>query len=633
MTKLFTGGFKQYYHTVPSDIDLNTISPKREMVLKSLAQISYKDFPYFIADVLEIVERHTDVHVTDGPGDEKQDILSNNSKGIRQLTQCKHTINQDRFTGNDIDLLTVACLRKKCKSALFVTNSDLTPQGKRYITDEEYSRGWEDSVPVIDVKYWNGLMIWDKIKNNRDILNKWFSGYGQTHGLRNFNFSLVINLLPLEKKWITNWSDAIIKNSSNWEELIKGISYKYKLEDYDINLKFWFVLEQELKTNYVNPFASYKMASESFHGIKFEVSVPSNLTRYDIDTIQEKITKNIGSLLPKLDTEHEWWHIIVTGSKGFLYIHDLGQPAEVELGLGKSFISDHRGVVMEEREYCLLDNVGGYSVNNPDDNGIQYIHTESQTSITLMFEQKMHPLHVYHYQLQQNHEIRNLQYLDVRAIENIDERMMMRIRRLIPYNYFSLSSNKGTFFWFYPEETEDKAKSIIEKKIENVGLKLLHVRDDEKKKIIENIQTDLPTPIFSYEGSSDNLTTPIMLNKRMFWMSRKLKTEKLSHDQIFDTLTFKIDFEKNYGVDLMEGKKSIQLNSSEILDILFDFFSIRGSRMIDISFGKDFIDFNLRMFSIEIKPSSHIMEKLLTYFDGVIKQYLEWTKIELSTTN
>ena len=156
---------EQYYHLVPSELESITISPERQAIFNYLTQIGSDRFHEFVVDVLVHTEGHKLVDITNGPGDEKQDILTETPSGYRHLTQCKHTINyQDHYRGDELDLLFSACCRKNCPQGLFVTNSDLTPQGKRYITDKEYARADfipEGALPTID--YWNGERIWQRI--------------------------------------------------------------------------------------------------------------------------------------------------------------------------------------------------------------------------------------------------------------------------------------------------------------------------------------------------------------------------------------------------------------------------------------------------------------------------------------
>lgn len=260
MSPIISGVSQQFYHTIPTEVDLITTTPTRDGIFKYLSQIGYDKFPEFILDVLIKVEGHKAIDVTDGQGDEKQDILTLNPKGERCLTQCKHTVDyKSHYNGDDLDLLVVACMRKNCKEAIFVTNSDLTPQGKKYITDNEYNRGFTNPDDCPKINYWNGFNIWDKIKNNQDIINKWFSGLGQVHGLRSFKFDLTIQELPFLKNG-EEASDAFEKLltilvSKSWvKEVVKGLHYSANISnDYCVNIKRWFQFTGNLDINFMLP--------------------------------------------------------------------------------------------------------------------------------------------------------------------------------------------------------------------------------------------------------------------------------------------------------------------------------------------------------------------------------------------
>src|SRR5436309_487692 len=123
--QVIQGAAAQYYHVLPSDLARATLSPEREAIFQHLARIGSGRFVDFVIDVLVEVEGHRLVERTDGPGDEKQDILTLDPAGRRHLTQCKHTLNYEENTsGDELDLLFGACYRKNCAAALYVTNAD-----------------------------------------------------------------------------------------------------------------------------------------------------------------------------------------------------------------------------------------------------------------------------------------------------------------------------------------------------------------------------------------------------------------------------------------------------------------------------------------------------------------------------
>ncbi len=58
-----------YYHTIPSDLEMISISPAQEAIFQHLSQISPNKFVEFITDILVLVEGHTLEDIADGLGD------------------------------------------------------------------------------------------------------------------------------------------------------------------------------------------------------------------------------------------------------------------------------------------------------------------------------------------------------------------------------------------------------------------------------------------------------------------------------------------------------------------------------------------------------------------------------------
>lgn len=145
--RIVGGMTQQFYHTIPDDKDFIITSPKKESIFEFLSQIGFDKFPEFIKDILVKIEKHTIIDITDGPGDEKQDILTTTPEGHRCLIQCKHSINiSSHYSGDELDRIVSACLRKNCKHAIFVTNTDLTPQAKKICNRQRVSKGVAGSI-------------------------------------------------------------------------------------------------------------------------------------------------------------------------------------------------------------------------------------------------------------------------------------------------------------------------------------------------------------------------------------------------------------------------------------------------------------------------------------------------------
>jgi len=340
---LISGMSQQYFHTIPSDTDLITTTPTREGIFKYLSQIGFDKFPEFILDILTKIEGHKALDVTDGQGDEKQDIITINPQGERCLTQCKHTVDyKSHYNGDDLDLMVAACMRKNCKESIFATNSDLTPQGKKYVTDEEYNRGFINPKDCPSINYWNGYKIWEKIKTNQDIINKWFSGLGQVHGLRSFKFDLTIYELPFNKSKL-NESDAFdnflnILSKLDWiEEISNGLHYKATISDeIQVNIKRWFQFTDGLDLNFVLPEDDLSFFNKPLFALTIEVVLNDSKEKFTPRLIQKTIIQKFSDdVLNNLDNKN-WWHLTASQIKSFIYLHDISEPREIDLTSAKT---------------------------------------------------------------------------------------------------------------------------------------------------------------------------------------------------------------------------------------------------------------------------------------------------------
>src|ERR1700691_3165883 len=73
--RIMKGLSVEYYHNVPGELDLLTITPEQQAIFQHLSAVGPDRFQEFVADVLTLVEGHEVMGITGGPGDEKQDIL------------------------------------------------------------------------------------------------------------------------------------------------------------------------------------------------------------------------------------------------------------------------------------------------------------------------------------------------------------------------------------------------------------------------------------------------------------------------------------------------------------------------------------------------------------------------------
>ncbi len=623
---LISGMSQQYFHTIPNDTDLITTTPTREGISKYLSQIGFDKFPEFVLDILTKIEGHKALDVTDGQGDEKQDIITLNSKGERCLTQCKHTVDyKSHYNGDDLDILVVACMRKNCKEAIFITNSDLTPQGKKYVTDEEYNRGFNNPNDCPKIDYWNGYKIWEKIKTNQDIINKWFSGLGQVHGLRSFKFDLTIQELPLNKSKHGE-SDAFdnllnVLYKLDWiEEVREGLHYKANIADkIQVNIKRWFQFTGGLDLNFALPEDNISFFNRPLFALTIEVVLNDSIEKFSPQSIQKIIINKLSDdVLNDLDKK-KWWHLTASQIKSFIYLHDISEPREIDLTSAKTFVKVASELATEEYDYCMLS-PSTFDIKSQDDDYIG-LHKETGIQVVQMFEQRINPIEQYNYQLMQYQNLKNIVDYNFFAIVNIDSSLIMRIRRLLHHKWIAIQQNEDMLIWAIPPTDETSVVDDCHNRIQALGLTILQIRPIDAKDILEKCQKGIVPSSWMYHSDISHLSFPVLLNKRIFWLSKELTVKKKHNlEELIELLKFKYYYEHEFGYDSMQGETEQQINSKEIQSILFDFFSIRGSRMLDISIAKNTSSINIRFKEEKIGSSNNLAIEYITEFNDVYEK-------------
>lgn len=627
---IISGTMQYFHHTIPSELDLITTTPTREGVFKYLSQIGYSKFPEFILDILVKVEGHKPVDVTDGQGDEKQDILTINPNGERCLTQCKHTVDyKSHYNGDDLDILVVACMRKNCKQAIFVTNTDLTPQGKKYVNDGEYNRGFSNPSDCPSVDYWNGFKIWERIKNNQDIINKWFSGLGQVHGLRSFKFDLTIQELPFKKNSSpqSDSFNALLKLLSGkpWiTEKNLGLEYNAEIsEDYKVNIKKWFQFTGGLDINYLIPNQDVSFLNQPAYALTIEVNINSNIEKYSPTEVRNEIVNKIANDVLANGSPDKWWHLTSSQIRSIIYLHDISEPREIQLTQAATFVKTTYKNTSNELSYCsLLETQFDLSENSEDS---IWLHKTTGIQVVQMFEQQINPVEQYNNQLIQYRQLENAKSYNFYAVENVDSLLLMRVRRILNHEWVALQHNENNLIWGIPQDYDPNEVELINKKLELLNLRILSVKKENIPLILKNVQKDIGPSTWMFTSELKNISYPILLNKRVFWLSKDLRlNSKIDLDKAIELLKYKYSIENEYGFDNLHGKEEMKLDSSELRELLFDFFIFRGKRMLDISIYKDPISINVRFCENSTEPSQDLATK---YIDDFLTIYNDINKL------
>lgn len=618
---IVSGISQQFYHSIPSDLDLIQTTPTREAIFQILSQIPFSKFPEFVADILVRIHNHTLEDVTDGQGDEKQDILTITPGGNRCLTQCKHTINYKiHHNGDELDVMMGACLRKDCLEAHYVTNSDLTPQGKKYINDKEYQRGWKaDPALCPQIDYWNGHDIWDKIKNDAVIMNKWFSGLGQVTGLRSFKFDLTIQKLPYEgdvdDSGITGLM-SIIKTKKWANELQADMAYAVDFKNkFTANIKRWFQFSGNLDINFVLPNDDVDFLHKPLYALTIEVIVSDKQEVYSYSHLRNEVISFISAEVLNDLGKDAWWHVTCGQIKSNVFLHDINEPREIIIESAFTFVKYQNNQVESEIQYCTL-NSKNFKLNTSDgDTDTIWTHRESGIQIIELFEQKINPIADFQHQVQNYHKHDELKQYIFHAVSNIDSMMMMRVRQQLPMEWIAMEKNKTDFLWGFPNDTTEGVIKNTHKKIEAIGLKVLKVKDEDVSEMIDALKVYI-TPRFHIHSDFKNLSFPISLEQRIFWLSHEVEFElPFDFDHYTALLVHKYKFENEHGFNNMGDKEQVQYKEHEIKGLLFNIMTFRSTRMMDIGFTSE------KTMSLNIRFSEHRIDSANSLAEYYVKEF------------
>ena len=588
----------QYYHVVPDELSLVTVTPERSAIFQYLSRIHPDRFVEFITDILVHVEKHTLVDKTEGPGDEKQDVLTIDPSGSRHLAQCKHTVNYgDNATGDELDLLVAACLRKNCRGALYVTNADLTPQAKRYVTDSEYARGWKDpsvSCPTID--YWNGSRIWERIARSNTILNKWFSGMAQSHGLRSFFFDLVLRRMP-------DGAPAGLDAGSFCAEFARdhavtrdeeSASFDVRLDaDLAVNISDWLRGSADLGLPFLDFSEGAIHCNLPLPAIRVHAYLPESIAIYDPAAYRDRITELFSGALPATE-EGRWWHVMATPPQAFVFAPDIGKAILVTVAEPMAYVRVGNTPSIVEQSWTMNPGPAFAPSRNLDDEDA-WRHDTTGAVLRVVVEQIIHPAALYEQSFRQKQVAAKAQNYTFRAIEHASSQTVEMVRRLSHPEWFVFQSNTGSLLWAYPPNFEQRSVQLAEDALERHGVKVLGVREKDKKKLLRIIDQSPPDATEMLISDARNLTTPIDLRRRTFWLSKEAELQHgVSPGVMLNILKFKASYEAQYGFDLLHGRRQGTFAVEELRRLLFDPLSLRGQRMLDVGFRGDRLFMNLR---------------------------------------
>lgn len=621
--EIIQGATPVHYHVLPSELSRATVSPQREAIFHYLSCLGSGDFVDFVIDLLVQANGHTLVERTDGPGDEKQDILTIDQEGERHLTQCKHTINYTENTsGDDLDLLFGACHRKDCRQALYVTNTDLTPQAKRYVTDREYAR-LTDLESEIEIDYWNGRRIWEQVSKSNAILNKWFSGMAQAHALRRFFFDIVITRMPS--------GDACKLHAADVATALEPTCSIVTAEDgsFDVtidstvsfHLTDWFRGSGELSVAFLPSKGAWWHPNAPLRTLRIQALISDEVGAYSVAVFRNRVAEVIVVALPNLG-KNEWWHAVATPTQAFVFLQDITKASLVEVEGPETFIRVGDKPPATEHVWAFKpgsDYLHAVSPDGPDD--IMWTHVESGSTLRVLVSEAIHPARAFDMRLRQDQIVKELHLHTFRAVEHADPTTVETLRRLVAPNWFVMTSSGGEVFWSYPPDADERVIRRLEGVLQRKGIDVLAVRDSDRDMLLRSVDSS-PTGYGGMIVTGEHASvTPVALEERIFWFARDI--ELTGHpliDKLVELAKFKMSYEAAHGHDALEGKAEHTFASEEIRRLLFDPMSIRGRRMLDIAVSNEAISIHLRIRERSIDIAELLASRYATDFADVCQE-------------
>ncbi len=311
------GKLQSYKHPKKPPEEPKSLLPQRSAILELMAQLPALDFPELIEQILIENYQHTRGDITDGPGDQGRDIHTITSNGEKQLTQCRHTENphEPNLNRRDLDELWSSTGRLRYEKGLLVTNADMTTPTKTLYRSGEYSRGGYPGLTV-----WNGRDLWEELRDNQNLLNRWFSGLAQLHSVKRFSFRILPVLMPdrepadLEDH-IRIFIEKVIEQGYSADE--SGVSWRIENKDIIVFMREWFASIANLFIP-CSLKAPYDLVTAPISVLEFHVVNKTDRRIYE--SVREQLST---ALMESYQDESDKWVTILSSPlTAPVFIHD-----------------------------------------------------------------------------------------------------------------------------------------------------------------------------------------------------------------------------------------------------------------------------------------------------------------------
>ncbi len=633
---------KIYYHNIPLeyefDEDLQEIQnlrsghpvtesetpsrsllPHRDALTDLMAQLPASDFPELIEQILIENHNHTRGDITDGPGDQSRDIHTITPDGEKHLTQCRHTENpyKSNLDRHDLDELWSATGRLRYDKGLLVTNADMTTPAKANYVNGDYER---EGYP--ELKIWNDRDLWDEIRDNQNLLNRWFSGLAQLHSVKRFSFrALPVRMPDREpadiKECIEVFKGKLREDGYTVER--SGISWKIENEEVIIFAREWFASASNLFMPCTLK-APHDLVTAPFSIIEFHVI--NKTSRSDYENVREFLCSTL--LESFVVEEGSWISMLSSPLMAPVYIHDTEDVVVTGIKPYTSFVS----VAGEFNEELVA------ALSIPDEyknlDGDELVIANIESGILVSFQ--------YSQPLAENSDD-TIKIISYKAIETFKKSIVFEVSynndfeysmALAGSNFTTLvledPEEKKLYFCFERIENHDELKAELKEFLHSLRLQKIVSKPLEKEGLIDlfrRIENELEFEVQSEKGCNtrNGLALPINIKSRVITciIDIDVLDSSVSYDALFfELFKYKMTEQNKCGYD--EGFKigENEMSFRQLKNILWRPTKMTGRESINIGIRGPSGSIRLMIY---FKPNR--IELLVDAIDSCHKRTLE----------
>jgi hypothetical protein len=379
--------------------------------------------------------------------------------------------------------------------------------------------------------------------------------------------------------------------------------------------------------DYSDPDERNLLYNKAIRTFAIEVTVSDILEKFDPVTVRNEIINYLFNKTLNISKDDTWWHVVASQSSAFIYLHEIGEPREIILNYGYSYVKTGVSELTGERDYCSLDeNLFTLKDKNDDDEAI-FIHNDSGVEVVQWFDQRLDPVEMYNHQVIQLNNVEKFKSFKFFAAIGIDQKLIMRIRRFIPNEWTAFQYENDTLMWGIPSEADRNEVELVHRKIIHVTKDIQIVKDEDRDMLLLKIKQDMPPHTSVYISGMNGLNFPVDLPSRIFWIFKELQiNRKISFAIGLALIKYKYGFEHDNDFDNMFGETEMVTHTNELRELLHDLLSIRGSKMMDIAIYHDPITISIRYRENKIDSSNSLalsyIQDFNIYFEA-IKRLIE----------